>query len=469
MGSVEGSSSSSNEVQQDVAATLYFGNLHPFVQQGSLEDLCAYFGAVEVVKVIKDKGTGSSAGYGFVKFSERAFAEAALKALNGRSYLGQDLRVNWALPNNHKEDTSHHFHIFVGDLSCDVTDAILFHTFSGVGQCSDARVMWDNSTGRSKGYGFVSFRTKEDAELAIGQMQGKQVGSRKIRVGWAQHKQEEGGPQDEMTIDRSDPSNTNVYLGNISPETSEQDLTAHFSVYGPISEIKLHKKGGYGFVKYERHVAAVKAIVASHGRELHGRVLKCAWGKNTATNNKSGSINPINNMPAMTPHVVNPGMNCVPPGGVLHELALAGPAASATTLLSLASLALSQQPRAPLCNPQVSNHQPSHHGLADILHAAANVSSSPVLPVTNQNAYMGLGVDHSLLYNQGNMFQVLPIAFATQLMMRGLQSQQYALDLQALAAYRNPAISAGGMHSLDGLHTSSGLYSSMGSPMLHFH
>ena len=49
--------------------------------------------------------------------------------------------------------------------------------------------MWDHITGRSKGYGFVSFRRKEDAEDAIVQMQGRQIGSRRIRVGWAQHKQ----------------------------------------------------------------------------------------------------------------------------------------------------------------------------------------------------------------------------------------------------------------------------------------
>ncbi len=49
--------------------------------------------------------------------------------------------------------------------------------------------MWDHGTGRSKGYGFVSFRLKEDAESAIDQMQGIQIGSRRVRVGWAQHKQ----------------------------------------------------------------------------------------------------------------------------------------------------------------------------------------------------------------------------------------------------------------------------------------
>ena len=84
----------------------------------------------------QDKATGASAGYGFVKFTDKKKAEAALQALNGQVYLGEELRVNWALPNNHKEDTSYHYHIFVGDLGSDVTDAVLYNTFCTIGQCS---------------------------------------------------------------------------------------------------------------------------------------------------------------------------------------------------------------------------------------------------------------------------------------------------------------------------------------------
>lgn len=52
-----------------------------------------------------------------------------------------------------------------------------------------ARVMWDVVTGRTKAYGFASFRSREDAQVAIDAMQGQVVGSRQIRCGWAQHKQ----------------------------------------------------------------------------------------------------------------------------------------------------------------------------------------------------------------------------------------------------------------------------------------
>ena len=75
----------------------------------------------------------------------------------------QEVRVNWAFQKDQREDTTAHFHIFVGDLSSEVTDRTLLEAFHNCGGCSDARVMWDHSTGRSKGYGFVSFRCARGA------------------------------------------------------------------------------------------------------------------------------------------------------------------------------------------------------------------------------------------------------------------------------------------------------------------
>eukprot|EP00798_Chlamydomonas_sp_ICE-L_P027254 gene27254-2237_t len=271
--------------------TLYFGNLHPQVEQASLEDLCRYFGENQA-KLIKDRPSGTSAGFGFVKFQEKNAAEKALLALNGNCHLGHELRVNWALPNTYNDYNMHQ--LFVGDLPADITDAQLYNAFCTSGQCSDVRIMWDHVTGRSKGYGFVSFHIKEDADNALVKMHGSLIGGRKIRCGWAQHKQDDcSATPDHDSIDRADPSNTNVYVGNIPPEWIEHELTNHFSVYGYIAEVKLHKKGGYGFVKFCAHESAVKAIfdlqgkdcqgraiVDLQGKDCQGRVLKCSWGKN---------------------------------------------------------------------------------------------------------------------------------------------------------------------------------------------
>lgn len=54
--------------------------------------------------------------------------------------------------------------------------------------CSDAHVMWDQISGKSRGFGFVVFKEKADAETALGAMNGQWLGSRAIRCNWANQK-----------------------------------------------------------------------------------------------------------------------------------------------------------------------------------------------------------------------------------------------------------------------------------------
>ncbi|CAI5493738.1 unnamed protein product [Closterium sp. Naga37s-1] len=146
-----------------------------------LGDIFSALGPLEGCKLIrKDKSS-----YGFVDFYDHRSAQAALITLNGRLLFGQPIKVNWAYASTNREDTSTHVNIFVGDLGPEVTDASLFAAFSTFPSCSDARVMWDHRTGRSRGYGFVSFRSQLDAEAAIAEMTGKWVGTRPIRCNWA--------------------------------------------------------------------------------------------------------------------------------------------------------------------------------------------------------------------------------------------------------------------------------------------
>lgn len=66
-----------------------------------------------------------------------------------------------------------------------------------------------------------------------------------------------------------------------------------------VEEVKLHKKGGYGFADFVSHVAAVRAICAQATHLLHGRVLKCSWGKNAKHKRKLAASMGECAMPAM--------------------------------------------------------------------------------------------------------------------------------------------------------------------------
>ncbi|BDA42390.1 Oligouridylate-binding protein 1 [Coccomyxa sp. Obi] len=272
------------------AKALYVGNLHPYVNEAVLQDIFSTLGAVSEVRIVKDRATGNSAGSAFVKFEDHQAAAIALKTINGRVLYNKEVRIQWAFQKEKTENTASHFHIFVGNLSGDVADPVLLQAFQHIGECSDARVMWDHSTGRSKGFGFVSFRTKEAAEKALVEMNEATVGQWKIRCGWAHHKTEAVTGLDAETVDRADPANTNVYVGNLASEVTEEDLRAEFGAFGEITGLKPCHKGGYGFVTFRDHSAAVQAIVGMNGKDLKGKVLKCSWGRHQSKTGSGGAV-----------------------------------------------------------------------------------------------------------------------------------------------------------------------------------
>lgn len=80
--------------------------------------------------------------------------------------------------------------LFIYHLPHDLTDADLATAFAPFGHVVSAKVYVDRITGESKGFGFVSYDCQESAELAIDQMNGFQIGSKRLKV---QHKRVHGG------------------------------------------------------------------------------------------------------------------------------------------------------------------------------------------------------------------------------------------------------------------------------------
>jgi RNA recognition motif-containing protein len=79
---------------------LYVGGLSYSVTDGQLQELFSAHGSVESAKVIADKFTGQSRGFGFVEMGSGSEAQAAISALNGTQYEGRSLVVNEAKPQN---------------------------------------------------------------------------------------------------------------------------------------------------------------------------------------------------------------------------------------------------------------------------------------------------------------------------------------------------------------------------------
>ena len=83
--------------------------------------------------------------------------------------------------------------LFVGGLSWDTNDDGLRQAFASYGEITEAKVITDRDTGRSRGFGFVTFAQDEDAKTAISKMNGTNLDGKTIKVNEAQERSPRGG------------------------------------------------------------------------------------------------------------------------------------------------------------------------------------------------------------------------------------------------------------------------------------
>jgi RNA recognition motif-containing protein len=77
---------------------IYVGNISYEVTEEDLQKAFEAFGQVESVRIIKDKYSGQSKGFGFVEMPAKAEAQSAIEGLNGKELKGRTLNVNEARP-----------------------------------------------------------------------------------------------------------------------------------------------------------------------------------------------------------------------------------------------------------------------------------------------------------------------------------------------------------------------------------
>ncbi len=82
--------------------------------------------------------------------------------------------------------------LYVGNFPFSVDEAQLRELFSPYGDISELAMITDRDTGRSKGFAFITFATQQAAEKAL-ELDGKDLGGRKLRVNIAQEREKKGG------------------------------------------------------------------------------------------------------------------------------------------------------------------------------------------------------------------------------------------------------------------------------------
>jgi nucleolin len=189
---------------------LFVGNLPFNVDSTVLAGLFARAGNVEMVEVIYDKITGRSRGFGFVTMSTVEEVEAAAEQFNGYEMEGRQLRVNSGPPPP-KEDSPYNRRgagessfgrggggggggrsfdnsnrVYVGNLAWSVDNMSLENLFSEQGKVVEAKVVYDRDTGRSRGFGFVTYASADEVNRAIDSLNGADLDGRQLRVSVAE-------------------------------------------------------------------------------------------------------------------------------------------------------------------------------------------------------------------------------------------------------------------------------------------
>ncbi|KAI9310890.1 hypothetical protein BX666DRAFT_2003604 [Dichotomocladium elegans] len=251
------------------SASLYVGELDLNVQESQLYDIFSDIGPVESVRVCRDAITRQSLGYAFVSFKSQVDGERALRALNSTFINGKPCRIMWSQRDYAKRKLSGG-NIFVKNLDPSITSKSLRDTFAQYGSIVSCKVVQD-SQGQSKGYGFILYDTVEAAENAIRHVNGTTIHDRELYVGHHIPKRER---QQQQRTQRF----TNVYVKNLMPDIKEEELKDLFSGFGPILTVLIqrdelgHSKG-FGFVNFERHEDAERAVQQMNDAEYIGRRL----------------------------------------------------------------------------------------------------------------------------------------------------------------------------------------------------
>lgn len=202
---IEGGREVSNKI-------LYVAGLPKSVTEDMLRELFNVTGQVQTIKILFDKNRPGY-NYAFIEYDNTQSAEMAKHTLSGRSINNSEISINWAFQSQAAKSTDH-YNLFVGDLSSEVNDELLGKSFSRFPSLVAAHVMWDMQTGRSRGYGFVSFSDHSDAENALQSMNGEWIGGRQIRLNWASHKQNQAQRHGGFNNHHHHHHNNNNYLNN---------------------------------------------------------------------------------------------------------------------------------------------------------------------------------------------------------------------------------------------------------------
>lgn len=318
----------------DRKTNLIVNYLPQTMTQEEIRSLFSSIGEVESCKLIRDKVTGQSLGYGFVNYHRQEDATKAISTLNGLRLQNKTIKVSYARPSSEAIKGAN---LYVSGLPKHLAQPDLERLFSSCGNIITSRILCDNITGGSKdgsvpglskGVGFIRFDQRIEAERAIQKLNGTipEGATEPITVKFANNPSNNakaipplaaylapqaarralGAALHPASRFRYSPlagdllagntllpgmAATNgsgwcIFVYNLAPETEENILWQLFGPFGAVQNVKVirdlqtNKCKGFGFVTMTNYEEALVAIQSLNGYTLGNRVLQVSFKTN---------------------------------------------------------------------------------------------------------------------------------------------------------------------------------------------
>ncbi|XP_041091619.1 ELAV-like protein 3 isoform X4 [Polyodon spathula] len=331
---------STNGSTDDSKTNLIVNYLPQNMTQEEFKSLFGSIGEIESCKLVRDKITGQSLGYGFVNYVDPNDADKAINTLNGLKLQTKTIKVSYARPSSASIRDAN---LYVSGLPKTMSQKEMEQLFSQYGRIITSRILVDQVTaGISRGVGFIRFDKRNEAEEAIKGLNGqKPLGAAEpITVKFANNPSQKTGQAlltqlyqtaarrytgplhhqtqrfrldnilnmsygaksspsllprfspitiDSMTslagVNLTGPTGAGwcIFVYNLSPEADESVLWQLFGPFGAVTNVKVirdfttNKCKGFGFVTMTNYDEAAMAIASLNGYRLGDRVLQVSF------------------------------------------------------------------------------------------------------------------------------------------------------------------------------------------------
>lgn len=256
---------------------LFLGGICSTLQRDELIQYFERFGVLTDAVIMRHPD-GRSKGFGFVTYAQ---VEDTNVCLNNAPHklAGKIMDVKRATPREDMaaaQSKEAKRKIFLGGLDNETTTEDLNAYFQSYGVIEDAVVMRYSDTGNSKGFGFVTFSRVEEADRCIAEnphfLDGKSIECTRAMP---------RGTDVETPIQQtnSEKQKRKLFIGNVSYDTTTEDLESYFEKYGEIDDCVVMKNPngtsrGFGFVTYSL-VEELDECQRNRPHVINGRTLDC--------------------------------------------------------------------------------------------------------------------------------------------------------------------------------------------------